>query len=87
MLQDIAERDNLTTTRIVAIPYDLIVGIVGRDDVAQRALLIRILHTELHQIEGIIDRETFGHVFEVERIIEHLIDVGFENVRFAHLEF
>ena len=29
----------------------------------------------------------FMEVFEVQRIIKHLIDVRFQNLRFAHLEF
>ena len=72
MLKDIDERQYLAATGIVTVTDDLVIRIVGRDNKLQRTVRIGIFQVQAKQVKRIINRELFGQVLQIERIITGL---------------
>ena len=72
MLKDIDERQYLAATGIVTVTDDLVIRIVGRDNELQRTVRIGIFQVQAKQVKRIINRELFGQVLQIERIITGL---------------
>ena len=68
VLKDIHERENLSPTRIITIPNNLVVWIIRRDNILQRALLIRVLQAQLDEVKGIVYGEVLRRILQVQRI-------------------
>ena len=68
VLKDIHERENLPPTRIIAIPDDLVVRIIRRDNIFKRTLLFRVLQAEADEVKGVVYGEILRRVLQVQRV-------------------
>ena len=68
VLKDVGEGDDLASARIQAVADNLVVGVVGRGDVVERAVLFSFLDVELQQVEAVVDGEIVSRVAQVEGV-------------------
>ena len=84
MLEHAAKRNHLAAAFVVAVADHLVGGIEGAGDVAQRAVLVGFLHTEVEDVETVVHLELVADVIHVERI-ETRLRLLQRNVHLAHL--
>ena len=68
MLEYSTEGDNLTSAFVDAIADYLVIRIIGRSYIVERAVLVGFLHAQVKYVETIVHLEVFAHVFHVESI-------------------
>ena len=84
-LQHSAERYNLTAAIIEAVAYHLVIGVVCRTDIVQRAVSLGILHFKLQNVESVVYLEVAADVSHVERI-ELRLSLSESNLHLAGLQ-
>ena len=87
MLQDIHKREDLTSARIISVPDNHVIRIIGRYDILQCPVGIRIFQGKTLEVKSIIHREmvTQAHISKVQRI-ETSLRLTQGEIRGAHLQ-
>ena len=85
VLEHVDERDNLASTRIIAIADDLVVRIEGGSNEFQCAVFVGILQVKSEQVETVVDRELAVLCAEV-KAVELCLGLSQGQVERAHLE-
>ena len=72
LLQYSTEGDYLASALVYAVANHLVVGVVGRGDIVERPVLVGLLHSQVLDVESVIDLEVLAHVGHVEGIESRL---------------
>ena len=84
MLQHAAERDNLASTLVVSVAYHLVGGVVGAGNIAQRPVLVGLLHAQIEDIKAVVDLEVVAHMAHIEGV-EARLRLPQGDIHLAHL--
>ncbi len=85
MLQDAGEGDNLAASLVDAVADNLVDRVVGGGNILQGAVLVGLFHTQVLDVEAVVDLEVVAHMAHVEGV-EACLRLGEGRLHLARLQ-